>query len=226
MLRSVFELTSLVHLFHSHASLQCLTFLCLAVARLSGGCEWRDVWFVLAALRTKKRTGGAVPTRPGLAAPRLSSVPLLSSQVPVFFFPSQSQQLIVAPSCLTAPSPPLFLCPTSFLAACSPLLAERDTKIKGYNKTRQTRDGGAKLMSVQRTFRQGKSQRLKRFHMFYKEAVDPFLLQNKRKLLGNYNLFGFGHLHQLNKGIHPVKTAAFIRTWSKLSVEIQCRGWE
>lgn len=207
MLRSVFELMSLVHLFHSHASLQCLTFLCLAEGRLSGGCEWRDVWFALAAPCTKKRTGGAVPTRPGLAAPRLSSVPSLSSRVPVFFFPSQSQQLIVAASCLTAPSPPLFFCPTSFLAACSPLLTERDTKIKGYNKTRQTRDGGAKLMSVQRTFRRGKSQRL-----FYKEAVDRLLLQNKRTLLGNYNLFGFGHLHQLNKGIHPVKTAAFIRT--------------
>lgn len=204
---------SLVHLFHSHASLQCFTFLCLAESRLSGGCEWRDVWFALAALRTKKRPGGAVPTRPGLAAPRCSSVPSLPSRVPVFFFfPSQSQQLIVAPSCLTALSPPLFLCPTSFLAACSPLLTERDAKIKGYNKTQQTGDRRAKLMSVQQTFRRGKSRRLKRFHMFYKEAVDQFLLQNKRMLLENYNLFGLGQLHQLNEAIHPVKTAAFIRT--------------
>lgn len=59
-------------------------------------------------------------------------------------------------------------------------------------------------MSVQRTFRRGKSWRLKRFHMFHEEAVDQFLLQNKRMLLEkhNYNLLGFGHLHQSNKGIN------------------------
>lgn len=174
-----------------------------------------------------QKRGPAVPCQPGLGSPhRAWALCLCFPREFLFFFPSQSQQLIVAPSCLTAPSPPLFFCPTSFLAACSPLLTERDAKIKGYNKTQQTGDRGAKLMSVQRTFRRGKSRRLKRFHMFYKEAVDRFLLQNKRMLLENYNLFGFGHLHQSNKGIHPVRTAAFIRTWSKLSGEIQYRGWE
>lgn len=154
MLRLVLEFMSPVHLFHSHASLQCLTFLRLAEGRLSGGCEWRDVWFALAALCTKKedRRRRANQAWSRCTALELCAFAFLASSC-FFFFSSQSQQLIVAPSCLTAPSPPLFFCPTSFLAACSPLLPERGTKIKGYNKTRQTRDGGAKLMSVQRTFR-------------------------------------------------------------------------
>lgn len=122
-LRSVFELMSLVHLLSlsrfppmPHIPLSC---------RGQAERRLRVAWcLVRARSPAHKKRGLAAPCQPGLGSPHCAWA--LCLRFPheflfFFFFPSQSQKLIVAPSCLTALSPPLFFCPTSFFGSVFPL---------------------------------------------------------------------------------------------------------